>query len=48
MDKCDEKDIEIRNVRTIMQKNDETIHTMEQLIGKILIVSFNCNFDYCF
>ncbi|XP_041352209.1 synaptonemal complex protein 1-like isoform X2 [Gigantopelta aegis] len=32
MDKCDEKDIEIRNVRTIMQKNDDKIHTMEQTV----------------
>ncbi|XP_067675629.1 synaptonemal complex protein 1-like [Haliotis asinina] len=30
MDQCDEKDIEIRDVRTMLQRNDEKIHTLEQ------------------
>ncbi|XP_071115241.1 synaptonemal complex protein 1-like [Haliotis cracherodii] len=30
MDQCDEKDIEIRDVRTMLQRNDEKIHSLEQ------------------
>lgn len=47
MDQCDEKDIEIGDIRATLQRNDDKIHTLEKNICMFLFPSKTRNWGPC-